>query len=139
MPLPDSSPYEILGLSASASAGDVKRAYQRAAREKRHPQQLLTHAFNELRNPRRRLEADVLSHDSAEVVDELRRTLADLPEGGFLAAEPVAPYPMSSLVVLRMEQIRADWLEAPPLALPFRVSPRFEVTLDVLPPLDPPL
>jgi curved DNA-binding protein CbpA len=64
--------YELLGVSPSASSGEVRRAYARLAREK-HPDrfmdpaekeraqrlfQEITHAFNTLSNPDRRAEYD---------------------------------------------------------------------------------
>ena len=60
MPFPSPSPYDILGISPSAKECELKLAYQRAVKERRYAPGTIAQAFNDLRNPLKRAEIDLL-------------------------------------------------------------------------------
>ncbi|MDI7277901.1 MAG: hypothetical protein QME94_18120 [Anaerolineae bacterium] len=60
MPYPKESPYDLLEVPPTATARDILAAYPKALARKRQRASEVQHAFNELRNPRRRLEHDLL-------------------------------------------------------------------------------
>ena len=60
MPYPKESPYDLLDVPPTATARDIVAAYPKALAKKRQRASEVQRAFNELRNPRRRLEHDLL-------------------------------------------------------------------------------
>ena len=138
MPFPDQSPYDLLGVGPQASPDEITSAYRRALKERADSPQRLTYAYNELRNPRRRLEWDLLAYAEPTCGDEIVRAFDSL-DAEPLAGEVDERLPVSCLVHLDRDTVVADWVD-PPLARPvFHTSDRFGVSADVLPPLEPPL
>ncbi|WP_433786224.1 hypothetical protein ACQPX6_06190 [Actinomycetospora sp. CA-101289] len=73
---PAPSPYRILGVTSAASPDEVRRAYARALKERRHPREQITAAFNRLRDPRRRLAQDLRELDVGGLLARLREQVA---------------------------------------------------------------
>lgn len=81
------SPYEILGITPSASNADIMRAYQPALRQQRYAPAEVTRAFNELRNPGRRFEYDLFELCHLGDVAAVHEALQQLPATEFLPLE----------------------------------------------------
>lgn len=114
MPPLDPSPYLVLGLPPDATVKDVNVAVGRAVRAGRFTRQQINAAAALLRNPARRLEADVQRHlprpAPADIGDELAAA----------AREPLLPVPVpghlpdpATLVVLRRAETAADRADPP--------------------------
>lgn len=98
------SPYEVLGLEVGASDSDVRAAYQRAMRLAQRDRDLrnrISRAYNALRRPAGRREADLLTplpvrlppyEGSAALLAEARQRMAEvsplLPDPASLGVQP---------------------------------------------------
>jgi hypothetical protein len=133
MSFPEHSPYELLGVAPGATAAEISQAYQQAVRARRHPANRLSQAFNELRNPRSRLEHDLLFYETPEVDQALYGILS--------AAEDVPLLPVAQLVVPPGELVAFDaatvaeeWRPVRAASAKLVPSARFAATPAVLPP-----
>ncbi|HSA53046.1 MAG TPA: hypothetical protein VLH10_23420 [Yinghuangia sp.] len=116
MPPLDPSPYVVLGLPPDATVKDVNAAVARAVRAGRFTRQQINAAAVLLRNPARRLEADVRRHLPRPPAADVTAELAEA------AREPLLPTPVpgqlpdpGTLVVLRHAETAADWEDPPAL------------------------
>ncbi|UGQ13226.1 hypothetical protein LO772_06305 [Yinghuangia sp. ASG 101] len=114
MPPLDPSPYVVLDLPPDATVKDVNVAVGRAVRAGRYTRQQINAAAALLRNPARRLEADVQRHLPRPAPADVRDELAAA------AREPLLPAPApgrlpdpASLVVLRDAETAADRADPP--------------------------
>ncbi len=114
MPPLDPSPYLVLDLPPDATVKDVNVAVGRAVRAGKYTRQQINAAAALLRNPARRLEADVQRHLPRPASTDI---------GGHVAAaarEPLLPDAVpghlpdpATLVVLRHAETTADWADPP--------------------------
>jgi curved DNA-binding protein CbpA len=137
VPFPEFSPYEILGVPPSAGADEITAGFRRALAERRHDRRAVSQAYNELRNPRRRAEHDLLAqHDPAGTLDEV---FAGLGDDSFLDPDP-GPTPGAGVLA---DLTAAGVMPEPrdPPAPPHHVAAgdRFGPTEHDLPPLEFPL
>ncbi|MGW2172168.1 hypothetical protein ACWC1C_16760 [Streptomyces sp. NPDC001705] len=98
------SPYEVLGLEVGASDADIRAAYQRAMKSTSRDRDLrdrISRAYNALRRPAGRHEADLLTplpvrlppdEGGAALLAEARRCMAEvsplLPDPASLGVRP---------------------------------------------------
>lgn len=68
---PQSFPHDILGVDHRAGAADIAEAFARACREKRSPAETLRWAFEELQDPRRRLEYEIFMPSWHDIDEEI--------------------------------------------------------------------
>ncbi len=113
MPYPKESPYDLLEISPTATARDIVAAYPRALAAKRQRASEVQHAFNELRNPRRRLEHDLLLFCSLGGSADVEQFSSDYGRVSLptLTAEPVPVGP--ALTDLAMGRYRRDYRHPP--------------------------
>ena len=130
------SPYEILAISPSATATDMVEAYRRALKQQRYSPVEVTRAFNELRNPRLRMEYDLWTFCHLGDIGAVRKLLTNLPERGFLAAT-VDPLPLPLHDPFRAA-VDEDFVAIPDCPLSFRSSERFRMQESALPPIQIP-
>lgn len=114
MPPLDPSPYLVLDLPADATVKDVNVAVGRAVRAGKYTRQQINAAAAQLRNPARRLEADVQRHLPRAAPADVGRELAEAAREPLLpAAEPGFLPDPATLVVLRHADATADWADPP--------------------------
>jgi hypothetical protein len=141
MPLSGPSPYEILGIDSSAGSAELKTAQARAIRARKHRPNEVAQAAAALRNPEKRLEWDLLEHLPPQGSGGLSEAFAPveaeqpLPEPG-----PFTMPPASALLVLREQELTADWADPPPEAgiEALRVPAPYQAGTAVLPPVEIP-
>ena len=94
MPYPSVTPFDVLGVSSSASLKEIMQAYQKALRQRRYPPTQVAQAFNELRNARKRSEHTLLIITDQADGRAVSDILAGLGAPAFVSDEP-APVPIS--------------------------------------------
>ncbi|MCL6429428.1 MAG: hypothetical protein K6V36_01040 [Anaerolineae bacterium] len=113
MPYPRETPYDLLDIPPTATARDIVAAYPRALAAKRQRAGEVQHAFNELRNPRRRLEHDLLLFCNLGGAADLEQLVSDYGRVSLpaLTAEPVPVGP--TLTDLGMGRYAQDYRPPP--------------------------
>lgn len=135
--MPATSPYEILNVSPAATVSEIMSAYQRALREQRYSRAEVTFAFNELRNPRRRIEYDLKVFCDLGDADQIRHVLDVIPAMPLL---PTVEGPLHVAVAgSDKDSIQDDFLPVPDVPPQFQASTADEALLAVLPPIPLPL
>ncbi|MFD8756728.1 hypothetical protein ACFV0O_37995 [Kitasatospora sp. NPDC059577] len=140
MPLPEPSPYEVLGIPLTAGVREINLAVGPAMRAGRHTRQQIQEAAALLRNPDRRLESDLQQPLPPEPVDQAAELLAPaLAEPLLVIERPPLP-PVPALLVLHRAELAADFAEpAPGGGDPEPPVPaRYAADLSVLPQIEVP-
>lgn len=128
------SPYEILEIQPSATNAEVITAYQRALKQRRYPANRVTQAFNELRNPRRRAEHDLLVFSDLGEHAAIAQAFAGLPPPAFVPREAL---PVKMPISLpEADELAAEELEIPECPVELATGDAFAVNTAVLPPID---
>ncbi|WP_042396480.1 hypothetical protein [Streptacidiphilus carbonis] len=141
MPLSGPSPYEILGVDSTAGSAELKAAQARAIRERKHRPNEVAQAAAQLRNPEKRLEWDLLEHLPPQTTEGLDAAFAPVAaEQPLPEPDPFAMPPASALLVLREQDLLAEWSELPPEAgvEALRVPAPYRAGTAVLPPVEIP-
>ena len=135
--MPAVLPYEVLNISPAATVSEIMSAYQRALREQRYSRAEVTLAFNELRNPRRRVEYDLKLYCDLGDADQIRQVLEVVPAMPLLpSVEGLLPIAVAGI---DGQSIQDDFLPVPDLPLQFQDSNADGAVLAVLPPIPLPL
>ncbi|RKT19062.1 hypothetical protein BX285_3507 [Streptomyces sp. 1114.5] len=140
MPLHEPSPYEVLGIPLTAGVREINLAVGTATRAGRYTRQQVQEAAALLRNPDRRLEADLQQPLPPEPVDQAADLLAPaLAEPLLVIERPPLP-PASALPALHRAELAADYADpAPSGADPEPpVHARYAADLSVLPQIEVP-
>ncbi|MFJ6379411.1 hypothetical protein ACIQI7_05290 [Kitasatospora sp. NPDC092039] len=139
MPLHEPSPYEVLGIPLTAGVREINLAVGPAMRAGRYSRQQIQEAAALLRNPDRRLEADLQQPLPPEPVDQAAELLAPALAEPLLVIER-PPLPPTALAVLHRAELAADFAEpAPGGADPEPPVPaRYAADLSVLPQIEVP-
>ncbi|MFF4379894.1 hypothetical protein [Kitasatospora sp. NPDC001547] len=139
MPLHEPSPYEVLGIPLTAGVREINLAVGPAMRAGRYSRQQIQEAAALLRNPDRRLEADLQQPLPPEPVDRAAELLAPALAEPLLVIER-PPLPPTALAVLHRAELAADFAEpAPGGADPEPPVPaRYAADLSVLPQIEVP-
>ncbi|MFE6052937.1 hypothetical protein ACFQ6N_19445 [Kitasatospora sp. NPDC056446] len=140
MPLPEPSPYEVLGIPLTAGVREINLAVGPATRAGRYTRQQIQEAAALLRNPDRRLESDLQQPLPPEPVGQAAELLAPaLAEPLLVIERPPLPYAPAVLALHRAE-LAADFAEpAPGGADPEPPVPaRYAADLSVLPQIEVP-
>jgi hypothetical protein len=138
MPLYEPPPYEVLGVPPTAGVREINVAVGPAMKAGRYTRQEIQEAAALLRNPERRLEADLQTPLPSTSAGSVLDILAPVLEEPLLVIER-APLPSpSALLTVRREELEADFEELPPIGNePDPAIPaRFAVSLSVLPPIE---
>jgi hypothetical protein len=113
MPYPKNTPYDILELSPSASTNQIMKAYQAAIRKRKFSAQKCQQAFTDLRNPRKRLEIDLLLLCGVGNPDELKDFFASLPSHHFIPMQEIT-FPIIPVVLSIMRRhYSQDFIDLP--------------------------
>ncbi|MBD0672915.1 hypothetical protein [Streptomyces sp. CBMA156] len=139
MPLHEPSPYEVLGIPLTAGVREINLAVGPAMRAGRYSRQQIQEAAALLRNPDRRLEADLQQPLPPEPVDQAAELLAPALAEPLLVIER-PPLPPAELSALHRAELAADFAEpAPGGADPEPPVPaRYAADLSVLPQIEVP-
>ena len=138
MPLPEISPYDVLGVPPTAGADEIMAGYRRALAARTHDRRQVSQAFNELRNARKRAEHDLpTQHEPAGA--GLDAVFAGLPATSFLSTDAGPNPPLAALVDLTADGVVPARRDPPAPPHQFASSPRFGPTEDDLPPIEFPL
>ncbi|MFJ6623346.1 hypothetical protein ACIQOW_37995 [Kitasatospora sp. NPDC091335] len=139
MPLHEPSPYEVLGIPLTAGVREINLAVGPAMRAGRYSRQQIQEAAALLRNPDRRLEADLQQPLPPEPVDQAAELLAPALAEPLLVIER-PPLPPADLSALHRAELAADFAEpAPGGADPEPPVPaRYAADLSVLPQIEVP-
>ncbi|WP_327675599.1 hypothetical protein [Kitasatospora sp. NBC_00458] len=140
MPLHEPSPYEVLGIPLSAGVREINLAVGPAMRAGRFTRQQIQEAAALLRNPDRRLEADLQQPLPPEPVDQVAGLLAPaLAEPLLVIDRPPLPS-AAELLVLHGGELAADFAEPVPAGVDPEpaVPARFAADLSVLPQIEIP-
>ncbi|MEZ0091713.1 hypothetical protein [Streptacidiphilus sp. EB129] len=141
MPLSGPSPYEILDIDGSAGNAELKAAQSRAMKQRRHRPNEVAQAAAQLRDPEKRLGWDLLEHLPPQTSDALASVFAPVEaEQPLPLPEEYQPPAPSALVVLREQDLVADWAELPPMEglSALRVPAPYRAETSVLPPVEIP-
>ena len=95
MPYPQQTPYDILEVTPSISRDQLTKAYVQAQKSRKYPPNKLAKAYNDLRNGRKRLEADLFVLSNSGDLEELKKFVEGLPPCEYISPtlEPFAlPY-----------------------------------------------
>lgn len=137
MPTPSPSPYSVLGIDPSATATEVRLAYQRALRSRPQARAEITQAFNQLRNPTSRLGHDLMEPASPRTPAH-DAVFAEARAHPFVDAESVPLPSWESLVVL--PDPAQERREVPPPVGEYRTGRLLRPPgADVLPPFEFPV
>ncbi|MFI2608879.1 hypothetical protein [Kitasatospora sp. NPDC018619] len=139
MPLHEPSPYEVLGVALTVGVREINLAVGPAMKAGRYTRQQIQEAAALLRNPDRRLEADLQRPLPPEPADRAGDLLAPaLAEPLLLVERP--PLPPAALLALHRAELAADFAEpAPGGADPEPPVPaRYAADLSVLPQIEVP-
>jgi muconolactone delta-isomerase len=113
MPYSPDTHYVVLNVSPSTTSDELKAARDRAIRLRAYPVPKVMQAFNELRNPRKRAEVDLLIITDLGDEKELENILLQIPSFDFL----VKPLNLLSShpALLRLGRItpETDFLDIP--------------------------
>jgi curved DNA-binding protein CbpA len=135
VPFPDLTPYELLEISPSATLPEIIQAYQKAVRNKHYPVPRLTQAMNDLRNPRKRGEYDLLTISNLGDSRPIQQQMGNLPSFQFVS-DSISPLQVKDeLVICGVEDLVNDDLPIPDSPLDWQISPRFETLTIVLAPI----
>lgn len=93
-----SSPYDVLGIAPSASADEIRVAYGKALKDRRHPRNDVVAAFQRLRDPARRLAQDLRNPDPDGLAARLAERV-DAEASGPLVGAQSTPLPSWSSLV----------------------------------------
>ncbi|MGW1177987.1 hypothetical protein ACWD4P_30215 [Kitasatospora sp. NPDC002543] len=140
MPLHEPSPYEVLGIPLTAGVREINLAVGPAMRAGRYSRQQIQEAAALLRNPDRRLEADLQQPLPPEPVDQAAGLLAAaLAEPLLVIERPPLP-PAAALPALHRAELAADFAEPPPGGADPEppVPARYAADLSVLPQIEVP-
>ena len=77
MPFPAVSAYEILDIDPSTSLPEITRAVPRAMKAGRYPQQVISQAYQDLRNERKRAAQDLFVISGLEPTDRIAERLRE--------------------------------------------------------------
>ncbi|MEV7184964.1 hypothetical protein [Kitasatospora sp. NPDC093102] len=139
MPLHEPSPYEVLGIPLTAGVREINLAVGTAMRAGRYSRQQIQEAAALLRNPDRRLEADLQQSLPPEPVDRAAALLAPALAEPLLVIErpPLRP---AVLPALHRAELAADFAEPPPGGADPEppVPARYAADLSVLPQIEVP-
>lgn len=135
MPFPTTSPYEILELAPSATLKEIMRAYQAALRRKKYSPAQITHAFNELKNPRKRAGHDLLEIGQPSEPAALKASMAALPRPTFISAEQCPVRAPRFRDVVGALDVRADFVDVPGCPVELAVPPTRDAGEPPLPPI----
>ncbi|MFJ7911798.1 hypothetical protein [Kitasatospora sp. NPDC096204] len=140
MPLHEPSPYEVLGIPLTAGVREINLAVGPAMRAGRYSRQQIQEAAALLRNPDRRLEADIQQPLPPEPVDQAAELLAPALAEPLLVIEREPLPPVATLPALHRAELAADFAEpAPGGADPEPPVPaRYAADLSVLPQIEVP-
>lgn len=83
MPYSKDTPYTILGISPSANNQEIKKARDKAMRLRAYPIQKVMQAYNDLHNPRKRVEVDLVTITDLGEETELEQFLSHVPERNY--------------------------------------------------------
>ena len=138
MALPELSPYEVLGIEPDTPPAGLMAAYQRAVKAHRYPTPQLTQAFNELRNVRKRVEHDLLTHAAPADASAAVSLLADLPPPAFMQVEG-QPAPLALGVApghLDWAHIERELSPVPACPIELATTDAYRQTAGLLPPIE---
>jgi hypothetical protein len=122
-------PYRVLDVDPSASQAEVRKAYQEALRARAFSRQEITQAFNQLRNPRSRLDADLVELPSTAGPEQVDVRSGRSPVDAAAAAFPA----WRDLVV---PGAPGPWPEVAAPSEPFLAAGTDRPSAAVLPPVD---
>ena len=138
MPLWEPTAYEVLGLARDADAALVEDAVTAALEAGRYTPEQVEAAAGVLRDPARRLEADVRFLLPPEPVEQAGVLLGPVL-GEQLPFPERAAWSVRDLTAVHRRELEADFapLPAPPAGFP-GIPERFGPDVSVLPPFEPP-
>ncbi len=113
MPYPTETPYQILDISPSASSEEVKKARDRALKSRQRQPQKIMQAFSDLRNPKTRIETDLLVMTDVGNEKDLEAFLSALSPDGFLPQDVPVLASHPALLALGQLKPEADYLDIP--------------------------
>lgn len=113
MPYPTETPYQILDISPSASSEEVKKARDRALKRRQQQPQKIMQAFSDLRNPKTRIETDLLVMTDVGNEKDLEYFLSALSHDGFLPKDVPVLASHPALLALGQLQPEGDFLDIP--------------------------
>jgi hypothetical protein len=123
------SPYRVLAVDPSASQAEVRNAYQEALHARAFSRQEITQAFNQLRNPRSRLDADLV-----ELPPTAGPAVFDVRSGRSPVDDAAAPFPAWREHIV--PGAPGPWPDVPAPSEPFLTAGTDRPTAAVLPPMD---
>lgn len=133
MPFPTESPYDILEVAPSTSLNEILKAYQQALKKKKHPPAKLNQALNNLKNPSKRAEHDLLVFASFGDSTQVREMFANLPPTQFVPDE-LDPLPLTdAITALGAGEYAGDFKPVPDSPLRFQISTEYEALAAVMP------
>jgi curved DNA-binding protein CbpA len=133
MPFSTESPYDILEVLPSASLNEILKAYQQALKKKKHPPPKLNQALNDLKNPGKRAEHDLLVFASFGDSTQVREMLANLPPAQYVPGE-LDPLPLTSAITaLGAGEYTDDFKPVPDSPFQFQISTEYESLSAVMP------
>ncbi|HID62869.1 MAG TPA: hypothetical protein EYP49_09060 [Anaerolineae bacterium] len=111
MPYPKEFPYDLLEVSPNASLREIMAAYPKALAKNRERAGEVQHAFNELRNPEKRLEYDALLYHAIGGEAEAEQFAQEYGEQTYIPST-LAPLPVKpALTDLRNDDYQEDFTE----------------------------